>query len=269
MGSEQGPGEVGGADTAELSHRQAASGDRQRRGRWKEPVGEKRKREADPDAVSFSSNLHGITGLGLIPPGDCRRGGRRLGEERNGQEEREHETSRHTERFNSPSAWRTSEHRSLGMGSGPVKQKLFPLRSPRRRCQAPRGCSEPWAERLERGLAIQAGVTTKPTPPCPGSGRQGKSRWVLASRHRSQPALPGYCPHGHSRARLPRPAYPLPLQPGLESEEGWEQLCTRQKDGQGAKTCPRKRSSGLFSPAGGGPSGLHSPWRQSQDSERA
>ena len=50
---------------------EAASGDRRRD--WREPVGQ-RGRETGTDAVSFSPNLHKITGLGRIPR-DSGRGG--------------------------------------------------------------------------------------------------------------------------------------------------------------------------------------------------
>lgn len=42
---------------------------------------EERRRETEADAVSFSLNLHRITGLGLIPR-DCGRGGKEEDEER-------------------------------------------------------------------------------------------------------------------------------------------------------------------------------------------
>lgn len=97
-----------------------------------------------------------------------------------------------------------------------------------------------------------------------------------ASRHQCQPAITGYNPHGPRRAVLPYWAR-FHTQPTLPHEHPlWEnqtagvaggggaQLWTRQKDGQGAKAYPRKSVWGLFSLAGGGYRGFHSPWRQSQ-----
>ena len=51
---------------------EAASGDRRRD--WREPAGQRRRRETDTDAVSFSPNLHKITGLGRIPRDSGREG---------------------------------------------------------------------------------------------------------------------------------------------------------------------------------------------------
>lgn len=73
-------------------------------------MGQKRRRETDTDAVSFSPNLHKITGLGRIPR-DSGRGGE--GEERERDKARHGESGdemgRDTGRLNGRRGRRTSQ----------------------------------------------------------------------------------------------------------------------------------------------------------------
>lgn len=118
-----------------------------------------------------------------------------------------------------------------------------------------------------------------PTPRT-GEDRGKKGRWALhPGTGANLPSLatthmgPGgqSCPTGPGSTPNPLCLMNTPVgeSDGGAGAAGRAQLWTRQKDGQGAKAYPRKSVWGLFSLAGGGYRGFHSPWRQSQDRERA
>ena len=251
---------------------EAASADRDKEGG--ETVGEKRRRETDADAVSFSHNLHRITGLGHIPR-ESGRGGEEEGQRETADMVREWMRRAKTHR-KVKSAERTediTEHKSLGRRRGARAAEAPPLQLPKEEVPGSQGLLRAGQKDHSWGWGSKPG--SGPNPQIPGLLDKGGQK-----KKAEGPGHPG------TSASLPPPAtahertvgQSCPTGPGATPcplclmntadgrvRQGWAQLWTRQKDGQAAKTCPRKSGPGLFSLAGGGHSGLHRPRGQSQD----
>lgn len=201
---------------------------------------------------------------------------RRGRETRRGNRQREGTSqAKHTERFNRQSPGRASQSTDLWgeVGLGPGLGRLFSFSPPRSRYQAPRGCSELWAERSQRrgSWGYKQGSGSNPHIPTSltgeGRGKKAHGPWHLGTSA-SLPPLPAKAHMGVSPAPLgqvPHPAHSASWAAPAGVRQGWEQLWASERDGQGAKTCPGQSSTGLFSLAGGGHSSLHGPGGQSQD----
>lgn len=235
-------------------------------------MGQKRRRETDTDAVSFSPNLHKITGLGPHP--------QRLWEGRRGRGTKRDDRHVRAGMRRAETHWKLkraertediTEHKYSGEMRGPGRQRLLRLSFPRRRCQA-------LGHLLRAGQKDHSWQGWRRWGGGGGGWGQGQTHTSPASltkegREKRQ-RVPGIrapvsaCPHQQQSMRAQwgqccPPRHTLPTLPheqlGWERQAGVGTVLARQRHGRGAKTCPRKSGRVLFSLAGGGHRGLHNP----------
>lgn len=172
-----------------------------------------------------------------------------------------------------------TEHKSLGRrhgggwAGGTRAAEAPPLQLPKEEVPGSQGLLRAGQKDHSWGWGSKPG--SGPNPHIPDLLDKGEQRKKAEGpRHPGTSASPPPPATAHERTV----GQPCPTGPGATPcplclmntasgrvRQGWAQLWTRQRDGQAAKTCPRKSGPGLFSPAGGGHSGLHRPRGQSQD----